>query len=196
MNDNPYKAPESDLTIAAGESNTHFYVVSVNKFTMLFFLTLGIYALYWFYKNWKEYKEYSGKKIWPVPRAIFSIFFTHSLFSEVESSLKSKDKSFDWNPSSLATAYVILAIVSQILDKMSMKEIGSPISDLSSILILALMYMPLLKAQKAINFSQGDPEGHSNELFTGANYVWMVIGILLWLMTLFGFMVMFGLINI
>lgn len=195
MNDNPYETPESDLGVTTNENNTQFYVVSIKKFTILFFITLGLYSIYWFYKNWKEHKVYSGKNIWPVPRAIFAIFFTHSLFSEVQSALKSKNKIFEWSPGNLATAYVALAIVSQILERMSMKEIGSPISDLLSILVLPLMYMPLVKAQKAINFSQDDPNGIANKSFTGANYVWIILGVLFWLVMFFGYLVMFGLID-
>lgn len=75
MNDNPYKAPESDLELAVAGTEKQFYVVSIRKFTILFFMTLGLYTIYWFYSHWNEYKLYSGKKIWPAPRSIFSIFF-------------------------------------------------------------------------------------------------------------------------
>ena len=84
MNDNPYEAPKSRLETSVEKGDKQFYVVSVKKFTILFFFTIGMYVLYWFYGNWKRYKAYSGKNIWPVPRAIFAIFFTHSLFSEVQ----------------------------------------------------------------------------------------------------------------
>lgn len=196
MSDNPYKVPDSDLEVNTDDSQKMFYVVSKQKFALLFFSTLGIYLLYWFYKNWQMFKESSGKSIWPVPRAIFSIFFTHSLFREVDSVLNNNNKKFDWKPETLATIYVIFAIASQVLDRMAIKEIGSPYTDLLSILILPVIYLVLAKSQEAINLSQNDPEGQSNSTYTAANYVWIVLGLLLWAMVLFGFIVLFGFVNV
>lgn len=79
----------------------------------------------------------------------------HSLFSKVQSALKSKYEVFDWKPGLLATVYVVLAIVSQILDRMAMNEVGSPNSDLLSILILPLLYMPLAKAILKVTIMKG-----------------------------------------
>jgi hypothetical protein len=194
MSENPYKTPESELAI--NDDSTKFYVVSIKKFTILFFLTVGLYSIYWFYKNWALYKSQTGSSIWPIARAIFAIFFTHRLFSEVQDSLNENEKTFDWNPNLVATIYVILSILSQILDKLSMKEIGSPITDLLSLVIIAFIYLPLLKAQKAINLSQGDIKGQANEKFTAANYIWMTIGVLIWIMTWFGMLIAFNVINI
>ena len=196
MSDNPYQVPDSDLEVNTDESQKMFYIVSKQKFALLFFSTLGIYIIYWFYKNWQIFKEFSGNSIWPVPRAIFSIFFTHSLFREVDSVLTKNNKEFDWKPDTLATIYVIFAITSQVLDRMSIKEIGSPYTDLLSILILPLIYLVLAKAQEAINLSQNDPEGQSNSGYTPANYVWIVLGALLWLMVIFGFIVLLGFVDV
>jgi hypothetical protein len=196
MTNDPYKTPSAELAIETDEEQFQFYVVSIRKFTVLFFITTGLYAIYWFYINWKNYRNYSGKSIWPVPRAIFSIFFTHSLFSEVQNSLNEKGKTYSWNPGSLATIYVVLTIASQILDKMSRKDIGSPYTDLLSILILPFIYSALVKAQKAINFSQNDPEGDSNNTYTIGNYIWIALGTALWMMITFGFLMIFGMVNL
>ena len=195
MSDNPYKVPDSDLEVNTDDSQKMFYVVSKQKFALLFFSTLGIYLLYWFYKNWQMFKESSGKSIWPVPRAIFSIFFTHSLFREVDSVLNNNNKQFDWKPETLATIYVVFAITSQVLDRMAIKEIASPYTDLMSILILPVIYLVLAKSQEAINLSQNDPEGQSNSTFTAANYVWIVLGLLFWAMVIFGFIILLGFVD-
>lgn len=192
MSENPYQPPESDLNIIPEHTRQNFYVVSIKKFTVLYFITLGLYEIYWFYKNWKEYKNYSGQAIWPVPRAIFSIFFTHRLFSNIQLSMTSNKKIFDWYPGALATVYVVLSIISSILDRLSRQDIGSPISDILSILIIPFVFLPLFKAQKAINYSQGDPEGLANNSFTTANFIWIVIGSLYWLLVLYGFIAIFG----
>ena len=195
MNVDPYQPPKSELVSVVEEKQFQFYVVSIKKFTVLFFATLGLYSIYWFYKNWKEFKLYNNANIWPVARGMFNIFFAHKLFSEIQSALKKRDILFDWAPNALAIAYVALSIVGNILDRMSMKEIGSPYTDLLGILILLLIYLTLLKPQKAINLSQDDIEGASNRTYTVANVAWISLGLLLWAISAFGLLIMFGIVD-
>jgi hypothetical protein len=197
MSENPYQAPESELEVEVENSDVtnQFYIVSIKKFTVLFFSTFGLYSLYWFYKNWKEYKTHSGKSLWPIPRAIFNIFFTHSLFSEIDKALRNNNKTFNWSPNGLASIYVILALTSHILDKMSMREVGSPYTDVFSVLILPLMYLSLIKSQKAINLSQNDPEGASNAVFTAGNYVWIIFGLIFWALVFLGLAIVLGIVD-
>ncbi len=79
---------------------------------------------------------------------------------------------------------------------MSQKDIGSPYTDVLSILILPFIYAALVKAQKAINFSQNDPEGDSNNNYTIGNYIWIALGTALWMMIIFGFLMIFGVVNL
>lgn len=195
MSDNPYKAPESDVELAAGENDRCFYVVSPTKFAVLFFATLSAYSVYWFYKNWAEFKRHTGNNIWPIPRGIFAIFFAHSLFSEVQKLLDKKDRKFSWSPDAMATMYVLFAIASRVFDRMAVREIGSPITDVLGLALLPLIYYPLAKAQKAINLSQDDSEGASNSSFTGANFAWIFLGALVWLIVLSGLLIILGIID-
>ena len=73
MEENFYRAPTAvvaDLEIEAPK----FYVVSTLKFWVMMITTLGIYRVYWSYKHWALYKAKTGQSMWPVMRAIFSIF--------------------------------------------------------------------------------------------------------------------------
>ncbi|EAR59985.1 hypothetical protein [Neptuniibacter caesariensis] len=197
MESNPYAAPAAELKDAGSDSDVKsgdFYVVGVTKFTILFFATFALYPLYWFYRNWRAHKEATNANIWPVPRAIFSIFFTHSLFSIIDASLKSTGKSYNWKPSLVATLYVVFSIVSHMLDRLSMKEIGSPLTDVLSLAILPALYYPLLIAQKAVNQLEGDPEGEANQSLTVPNFLWMLLGIIFWALAIFGLLIMFGVI--
>ena len=49
--------------------------------------------------------------------------------------------------------------------------------------VLAWLALP---AQKAANAASGDSTGSSNATFTGANWVWMILGGLIWALSLFG----------
>ncbi len=191
METNPYSPPNSDVEIVPA-SNPGYYVVSIRKFALLFFMTLGIYSVYWFYRNWKAYQASTGEKIWPIPRAIFNIFFAHALFAKVDGTLNQHDRSFNWSPRALATGYVVLSIISNILDRLSMKEIGSPATDALSFLVLPAIYFTLATPQKAINIAVGDPEGEANSHLSGANFAWMGFGALLWIVSAIGLLMVLG----
>ena len=194
MENNPYTPPTARLDESTSKSQ-EFYVVSIPKFSILFFSTLGIYGIYWFYANWKQYKQVSGESIWPAPRALFNIFFTHSLFTKIQDSLDKEGITFAWNPSITATIYVILAILSNILDRLSINEVGTPYTDTLSLLALPAIYYTLLIPQKAVNIGANDPGGSINSSYSAANYLWIGAGALLWLLTIVGFLAIFGIIS-
>jgi hypothetical protein len=164
-----------------------FYVVSVRKFFILYLVTFGLYRLYWFYKNWRLHSAQPGsEKVWPWARAIFSIFFTHSLFGYVEDRLSQKGEGQDWKLNDLASMVVGVAIVHNIIDRMANKDIGSPVTDIISILLIFFSAALLSKAQRAVNVACGDSEGKTNNNLTAGNYVWIVIGAIVWILGLIG----------
>ena len=171
-------------------------MVSKTKLSVLYLATLGLYAVYWFYANWKKYRDATGQKLWPIPRAIFYIFFTHSLFKKVNWSLSSKNIDFDWAPNVLATIFVILSIAMNLIDRLAYREVGSPTTDFISIALLPAILIILLKAQHAINLSQDDEFGETNRRFTVYNYLWIILGIALWLLVILGLLSAMGLIHI
>ena len=72
MNENVYKVPESNLIAGSDQLDGDFYVVGKIKFLVLFFSTFGLYSLYWFYRNWKLYKEKIMKKYGRLPEAFLA----------------------------------------------------------------------------------------------------------------------------
>ncbi len=192
MDENIYQPPKAEVSTdnVGDTSSAEFYIVSRKKFLILYIMTLGLYSLYWFYKNWARYRDRHGVSIWPVPRAIFSIFFTHSLFRNVQSTLDEKGSTYRWAHSAMATLYVVTAILSHILDRMAMREIGSPITDFLSLGMLFLTTYALYQGQLAINVACEDPDGDSNSVITGANIAWIIFGALLWALVLVGIAVM------
>ncbi|HSX84085.1 MAG TPA: hypothetical protein VLE50_01705 [Cellvibrio sp.] len=181
MENEIYKTPEADLEATLiDETDDHFYVVSPQKFLVLFFMTVGVYRIYWFYRHWAQHKKHIDSSIWPIPRAIFSIFFTHSLFDLIDFRLKDKNIPFNWTPGLLATCYVILLLVETVVERLSSKDIGSPMTDIASILLLPVLVWPLYRAQLAANAACSDPQGAGNSQFTPINWLWIVIGVLFW----------------
>jgi hypothetical protein len=183
---NPYVPPQADLTVAK-EDDSSFYIVATRKFWFLLVLTFGIYRVYWFYRNWKHYKEQVDRDIWPVPRAIFSVFFAHSLNRFVDQRPKRRQLVFDWSPEWCATIYVLFTVVANIADRLAAKDIGSPLTDLVGFIALPIWGWAMWQTQRAINTMGDDVDGESNSTFTAANYVWMALGTALWVLVIAGF---------
>ncbi|UXI69960.1 hypothetical protein [Tahibacter amnicola] len=182
MDDNHYRVPESRLGDSPDESEA-FYVVAPYKFWMLAVLTMGLYVPYWFYRNWAAYRDSARANVWPVPRALFSVFFTHSLFAHIDSRVRQQSPAFAWSASNMAWAYVVAAIAANLLARAAGEEVSFMIL---SLVLTVGMCIPLSRAQDAINAAHGDPAGSSNKTLTAANWFWLVIGALLWSLTLLG----------
>lgn len=183
MNDTIYAPPKTDFAVKTeAVDDQAFYVISLHKMTILFLATLGLYQIYWNYRNWSLHKRRARREdgpdgnIWPIPRAILSIFFTHSLFYEVAAYATSRERPLKWNVDANATQLILLLIASGISGKLSDKGIGSPYTDLVWGLLLIPMVVLYRQAQRHINAACGDPEAHSNREFTAANWAWIVVG--------------------
>lgn len=191
MEENPYAPPSAELEHPLEQTEHYFYVVSPGKFTVLFFATLSMYAMYWFYANWRIYRAATGERLWPIPRAIFDIFFVHALFRRVNQRLEHINHPLDWSPNALAWSWIVIAIISGLADRLSWDEIGSPYSDVLSIAILLPLFLVLRRAQEVINICEGDPDGTRNANYTIWNAFWIALGIGMWLMVALGFLVIF-----
>lgn len=169
-----------------------FYIVSRKKMAILYIATAGLYGIYWFYKNWSNYKRRMSDKIedvgriWPVLRGVFSIFFTHALFREIKAYGYEKSAVAEWNNSTQASRLVLTMITSNVLDRMSYRSYWEPYSDIASLLIPAVLLPQFLNVQDMINISCGDPDGYSNSRFTRANYAWIALGAVIWILALLG----------
>ncbi|TQV88305.1 hypothetical protein [Aliikangiella coralliicola] len=181
MTSDVYKAPESEIIINQ-ESEAEFYIVSPKKFLILFIATIGLYSVYWFYKHWSQYKLHNNENMWPVMRGIFSIFFAHSLYESIDRKIRDKKLDYLWSPSIVATVYVLFSVVQNVSNQLSTRDIGVPISDLTSIVFFPLIVWSVYKAQLAANIACGIPDGNINNDITPANIFWIVIGAILWLL--------------
>jgi hypothetical protein len=56
MSEALYAPPEAAITVDATDE-LDYYVVSPRKFYLLAILTLNLYLVYWFYRNWSQIKK-------------------------------------------------------------------------------------------------------------------------------------------
>lgn len=185
--ENIYAAPKAELcdADAAGRASL-FFPTSPLKLAVLYFATLGAYPLYWFYKNWSIYKASSGESVTPILRAFFYVFFTHSLFNKIKDAAQQQGIEMPYGSGLLATIFVILALASNVLDRLSARTDEVGVVDFVGMVLMMVMVLPLLAIQRTVNRVNGDPAGALNSTFSGYNFIFMLLGLPLWLMVIVG----------
>ena len=189
VEDSTIPALEND--VFSDEDKPRYFPVSEGKLMTLYILSFGLYGVFWFYKNWKLQQPMMDKKIYPVWRAIFSIFFTHALFRRIDQSATHLDKQHQFNANALATFFVAAIVISNILENLlsNSSELlnisGNSIIIISLILFLASTY-PMLKVQATVNRINNDMLGYLNHKYSLLNYVLIMLGTLVWIMITLG----------
>lgn len=170
----------SQITMVGG-STIEYFAISTRRLALFSILTLGIYEIYWFYKNWQAVKESERQKISPLGRTIFIIFYCNSLFRKVLESAKSHGYQSSYSPGWLATTYILFLLVGNGLSRMESSDVGL---SLVWLVVAIFSFIPLLSIQKAINFNNEKIKGDSDlkRGFTGGEVVLIIIG-LVWFLS-------------
>lgn len=136
----------------AATKNVELFNISKFKFAVLSIATLGIYDIYFFYKNWKALRDQGGLKISPFWRAIFGVLFCYSLGKEIFSRSKNLGDPSSHSAGGVAVAYFILSIMGR----------GGGLVWLISL----FSFIPIFSMQDAIKFNnsainpKSKPDGH------------------------------------
>ena len=173
------------------ENETPFFPVSEGKLITLYILSFGLYGIYWFQQNWKRQQPMMDKKIYPVWRAIFSIFFTHSLFKRIDQQAVHLPQQHKFNANVLATFFVAAIVVSNVVDRLSINtDIAQSITNttlmITSIVLFLFSAYPLAKVQATVNRINNDMLGYLNHKYSAWNYVLIILGTVSWLMLAMG----------
>lgn len=177
----PYTPPAAALqNPAEARHEAPFHVVSPTKLVVLYFATLGLYQLYWFYMHWRRWRVARRETVWPVARAIFSLLFVHALARRIDRTARATGTRRDWWPMTVATVFVGM----EVLNYGSVVVWEWPTLRLSSawwwIEWLGFAVMPitaacLVRLQCAANAACGDPQARGNRRFTRYNLAWIVL---------------------
>jgi RNA polymerase subunit RPABC4/transcription elongation factor Spt4 len=116
-----------------------YYGISVTKLVLLSLLTLGLYELYWFYRNWSLIKAQEQVKIIPILRAVFSVFFCYQLFKKVRLSAQALGYKRSYSPALSAAGYIIITLLVNLPDPFWFFALFA--------------FLPLLSVQDAIIFN-------------------------------------------
>ena len=180
------KSAQASLAAADRSTGHAFFSVSIKKLCLLYFFTFGIYTLVFFYQNWKLQKLKWSLKVSPVLRSVFAIFFVHSLFSRMTSSAEAKNTEHIPNLSLQATVYVVSSVASGVISNFAETEPTYPALGVASLILLFVALYPLCVAQKLVFKINDDKDGVSNSTFSLTNWIFIVLGALLWLTAIAG----------
>ena len=177
---------ESKIEIIDNSPDTAYFSISISKLRNMYLLTFGLYCIYWFYKHWKLQNTYSLPSVMPIARAIFAVFFTHSLTHRIKLSMENKNIPGSKSLSLLATAFVVLIILSNIFSKLSGSGDYPYYFDYIWIALLYLSVIPLVEIQDKVNALKGDPLGSINSKYNWQNILVMIVGGAIWLLLIIG----------
>jgi hypothetical protein len=162
------------LGLSTEAASEPYFCVGTPKLLLMSLSTAGVYDLYWFYRNWQTEQLVSGESLAPWARALFSPIFFYSFASRIKDRANLLNASAGLSPAALAILYVALSLSSRLPD---------PWWLLATISVLPVL--PLQNALRRINAARNVTTGHA-ERFSAVNIVWLVFGVLLWLLVLGG----------
>ena len=191
MATNIYRPPAAELQ-PAQVSGAEFYLVSRPKFLVLYLTTLGLYGLYWFYRHWRSYRRYHDAAIWPVPRALFAVIFAFPLFRRIFERAAGEDSKTAFGAALHAAVYAVFEIAGNSVEALSRFGFGDLAITSISFVCMFVVAVTLLRVQTRANRACGDAAGSSNSRFTGLNLLWILLGVMLWLLVVLGLLMIYG----
>jgi hypothetical protein len=171
---NPYAAPKAEVADPSTRMAPVFFPVSLLKLTLMSLATLGLYEVYWFYKNWKCVRRNDGDKVNAPIRALFYPLMSYYLFQRIRGHADKAQVGPRLQAGLLATTIFVLAALWRLPDPWW--------------LVSLLGFLPLLPVQSTVNEINRKlaPQAGINGRFSGWNVAGLVVGGILLLMSLIG----------
>lgn len=149
-------------------------VLTTWKFSVLFVFTIGLYQFAWAHKQWKGIKQRENLEIRPWVRSLFLPFYIYGLsrrcFALAETyGYRHKPSAF-W----VTVFYWIFVVLYRMENWMGYLGL--------------LMFLPLLSVVRAANYywQHEQPDLPVNEGFNVREIIWIIFGVCLWLLIIYG----------
>jgi len=158
----------STETLPIAGADTHakapFFPVSVTKLVVLSLCTLGLYELFWFYKNWCLVRERETSNISPFWRAVFGYFFCYAMFRRVRDYPLESLMAPTLPAGLLAAGWIVTTLLWKLPDPYWL------------ICYLAVLFIvPVQVAARRVNETAA-PGHDPNAKFTTVNWITIVVG--------------------
>jgi hypothetical protein len=167
--------PQSSLEAQAPDllAEPRFFAVSEAKLLCMSICTVGLYEVYWFYRNWKLVRRREKSDIVPAMRSLFGLFFCYSLLKRVS------DESVATGGSAmpaglLASGWIVLSLLWSLPDPFWLVTYGA-----------VFFLLPAQATINAIN-ARAAPDHDRNDRFSGWNIFGMILGGLILVLAVIG----------
>ena len=160
----PLEDQDTQLSETEAFETPLYFPVSILKLIVMSVCTMGIYDLYWFYKNWKIIKEREKIGVSPFWRAFFAYFFCYSLLKTIRTTAQSLNLNRSIAAGQLAAGWIIFTLLF---------SIPGPFSLLTY--FAGLFLVPVQRLVNEINISE-TPRLDANTRFTPWNMVAILVG--------------------
>ncbi|MBE8993966.1 hypothetical protein [Microcystis aeruginosa] len=175
-----YITTESD---APPPAKPLFLYIPTGRLIILSIFSLSLYQAYWIYKNWQYVKERDNLNISPFWRSFFGIFFCHSLLRRIHGDREARAIQVPtFSPGSLATGWVVLMILSNILTR----EIGLAQTIVSALIPSFLCLVPVQNYVNEVTKKRNPNENYYG--WSAGHILCLDIGIIIWGLVLVGAM--------
>lgn len=166
--------PSPPAEAEAGAEALALYPMSELKLVVMSICTLGVYEVWWFYRNWKLRRDHRGRDVWPVARGLFCPIFAFSLFEDVREEAGRAGVAVAWSSGLRAVTFFVLNALGRLPDPYWLVTLAA--------------FIPLLDVQatiNAVNARRGQP-ARVDSTFTGWNRAGIVLGGLFLLLAALG----------
>lgn len=144
-----------------------YFPVSLTKFIVMHFCTVGMYQLYWFYENWKLILERERSDASPFWKTFFMFIYCYIFFEKVRSSAAEIKIAQSISVQFLATGWIVMSTLWILPDPYGLIA-----------LVSIVFLLPVQQAANRVNEFLV-PDHDRNDRFTALNIVAVVIGGLL-----------------
>lgn len=151
-----------------------FFPVSALKLLVMTTCTLGLYQIYWFYKNWSLIKERENLSIIPSLRGLFAVFFCYSLFRKIRDAAASQNLPVSLDAGGMAAGWIIVSLLWRLPDPYWLITFFS-----------VLFLVQVQSVANAVNLA-ANPDQDPNSRFSGWNIAGAIMGGLIFLLAIIG----------
>lgn len=151
-----------------------YFSVSPLKLFVMSICTLGLYQLYWYYKNWSLIKKRENTNILPVLRSLFAIFFCFHLFERIQNSADSISLKKSFNSYLLAAGWILFSFLSYLPNPYWLITYCS-----------VIFLLPVQMVANEINITLC-PKCDPNKKYSGWNVLGIIIGGLIFVLAVLG----------
>ncbi|MCZ4316399.1 DUF3857 domain-containing protein [Comamonadaceae bacterium G21597-S1] len=153
---------------------TPFHAITVRKYLLMYYCTLGLYDYYWGYRNWWLIRQREQTRIIPVLRALFGPFFSFALFGRVRDFPVEQGAHMALPVRTLALGWLLVAQFSWLPGPYNLLYLISP-----------LFTLPVVAAIRSINQTVA-PLAPWNDRLDKRSWVAIAFGLMVWGLIVYG----------